>query len=161
MRLLYLVLFFFLVSGCAAQYVGPTSGPVATATFQLANGLVDGPTVSMFDGLDCEPSEYGEYIGTLWDGNWTEPSTLAFTVNIPAGRVISFEFFDRLVFTGEVVREGQFCRQLFAFEPSEGEHYIFTYGECDYSAVVESSGQPLETVEPTGKCHSGKWVGAY
>lgn len=161
MRPLFLVFAILMLPGCAAQYVGPTSGPVAKATFRLAEGLVDGPTVSMFDGLECEPSEYGEYIGTLWDGNWTEPSTLEFTVLIPASRVISFEFFDRLVFTGEVVREGQFCRQLLSFEPAEDEHYIFIYGKCDYTAEIESSGEPLETVTPTGECHSGRWAGAY
>jgi len=115
----------------------------------------------MFEGAECAPSEFGENIGTLWDGNWTEPSTLEFTVNIPANRVIAFEFFNRTVFTGEVVREGQFCRHTFAFTPESGEHYIFTYGECDYTAVVESTQASLETVPTTGRCHSADYVGAF
>ena len=150
-----------IVSGCATSYVGPTEGPIAKATFQLEEGLVDGPTVSMFEGVECEPSEFGENIGTLWDGNWTEPSTLNFTVNIPADRVLAFEFFHRTSFTGEMVQEGQFCRHTFAFTPQPGEHYIFTYGACEYQAIVESTEQPLETMPTTGRCHSADYVGAY
>ncbi|WP_445364606.1 hypothetical protein ACJJIQ_10915 [Microbulbifer sp. ANSA003] len=151
----------FVLAGCATTYQGPQSGEIAKINFKLEEGLKDGPTVSMFEGLECNPSEYGEYIGDLWDGNWTEPSTLEFTVNVPANKLLSFEFFDRTVFTGEMVMEGQFCRHTFAFIPEPGAHYTFTYGNCEYKGVVTETKEEITTQKPSGKCHSGRYFGAY
>ena len=147
--------------GCATTYKEPESGDVATIHFKLQEGLERGPTVSMFEGTDCKSSPYGEYIGTLWKGNWTEPSTLEFTVKVPAKNVLAFEFFNRTEFTGEVVLRGQFCRHTFAFTPESGKHYTFEYGDCEYKGVEAASSKVIVTTETTGKCHSGKYIGAY
>ncbi|WP_250465063.1 hypothetical protein [Microbulbifer litoralis] len=161
MRKLIVGLLSLIFVGCATTYKGPETGELARIHFKLEEGLKDGPTVSVFEGLECSPSEYGEYIGDLWDGNWTEPSTLEFTVNVPANKMLSFEFFQRTEFTGEMVLEGQFCRNIFAFVPESGAHYTFTYGNCDYKGINTKTKEAIKTQKPIGKCHSSRYFGAY
>ena len=128
----------------------------------MEEGLEGRPTISAFAVAECEPSGFGENIGTLWDGNGrSKDATLKIEVNIPADRELAFEFFNRTEFTAEVVYEGQFCRHTFAFTPEPGEHYIFTYGDCKYNATVQSTEKPLQTTPTTGRCHSADYVGAF
>jgi hypothetical protein len=70
--------------------------------------------------------------------------------------------FERIVFTSEMVHPGQYCTNLLAFTPEKDTTYLIEYWpNCKYSFTNQDTGEKVQTLAPTGKCHSKNIMGAY
>jgi len=148
----------FVLASCASAYKNPQSKNTADIEIVLKEPLKLYTAVSVFDGIECSASPNGEYVGSL--GKEVKTEKLNFKVD--AGKVVSFELFERFEFTAEVVYPGQYCKNLLAFTPEKGGSYLIEYfPNCEYTFVNTKTNKKVKTQKPTGKCHSGYLLGAY
>jgi hypothetical protein len=147
--------------GCASTYRSPDSDNTASLKFVLKKPLENWMTISFFEELECLPSPHGEYAGDLHNGSWTQKSSEELTFKIDSGKLFSMELFERIVFTSEMVHPGQYCKNLLAFTPEKDTAYLIEYWpNCKYTFTNQDTGEEVQTLAPTGKCHSKNIMGA-
>ncbi len=151
------------ISGCASPYYSPNDYDTAEIRIVLKKPLKLYTAVSVFDGLECASSPYGEYVGLIGKEVTTaELTTAELKFKVVSDRVVSMELFERFKYTAIVVSRGEYCKNLIAFTPERGASYLLEYWPgCKYSLVNITRNKKVSVQRPTGKCHSGYIFGAY